>query len=578
MTPRRDTSARVLLRRGSVYSPGAPFATAVLTVGSEVAWVGDEEAAATYVDTADAVVDLDGRLVTPGFVDAHVHLASTGFALESLDLSGSRSLVEALEALSRYAAERPGGVLQAFGWDETRWPEGRPMTRGEVDRAVGERAAYLSRVDSHSAVVSSELLRADPTIASREGWSADGRVERDAHHAVRAAIHRLQSPGDREHALRRALAAAAARGITSVHELNAPHIAPFSDFAALARIAAEGIVPEVVGYWGELLGGEALTAGDGLPDAGVELHGFAGDLTVDGAIGSRTAALHAVYADADTAGHLYLDREQVADHVEFCTRQGVQAGFHVIGDRALSETVAGLTAAAERVGTDAVVAARHRLEHVEMPTADDLSALARLGVVASVQPAFDAAWGGPGELYETRLGPTRALPMNPFGSMARAGIVLAFGSDSPVTPLDPWGAVRAAAFHHEPSERLTARAAFSAATRGGHRARRDDTGGVLAPGAPASYAVWDVPTPLTVQVPDDRVTAWSTDPRAGVPVLPDLHPDIELPRCVRTVVTGTPVYDDGALAGALHGALHGTLRAEPEEALGGSAGGRGRRR
>jgi predicted amidohydrolase YtcJ len=121
-------------------------------------------------------------------------------------------------------------------------------------------------------------------------------------------------------------------------------------------------------------------------------------------------------------------------------------------------------------------------------------------------------------------------------------VVLAFGSDSPVTPLGPWAAVRAAAHHHEESERLTVRAAFNAHTRGGHRARCDDNGGVLAPGADATYVVWEVPGDLTVQTPDERVAGWSTDPRAGVPVLPDLDPDAPLPMCMRTVVRGTTIY------------------------------------
>ena len=531
-----DRPRRVLLRGGSVYAPGTPFATAALTVGSEIAWIGGEEGAAAHADSVDTVVDLNGRLVTPGFVDAHVHLAATGFALESLDLSGARSPREALDALAAAADRSTGSIVLAFGWDETTWTEPRALSLEEVDRAVGQRAAYLSRVDSHSAVVSSGLLRHDPSISKREGWHGDGRVERDAHHAARQVTHRLQSPADRERALRRALDTAASRGITSVHELNAPHIAPFSDFAAIAAITALP-APEVVGYWGERLGGEGLESDGALP-----LAGFAGDLTVDGAIGSRTAALHAPYADSDTSGHLYLTRDEVAEHVEFCTRRGVQAGFHVIGDRALAETVDGLLGAEQAVGTDAFVAARHRLEHVEMPTPEQVAVLARLGVVASVQPAFDAAWGGAGRLYETRLGAQRARPMNPFGSMARAGVVLAFGSDSPVTPLDPWGGVRAAAFHCEPSERLPVKAAFSAATRGGHRARRDDAAGVLAPGAEATYAVWEV-EPLSVQTPGERVATSSIDPRAGVPELPDLQPDAALPRCALTVVAGSVVYD-----------------------------------
>ena len=527
---------RVLLRGGSVYSPTSPFATAMFTVDGEVAWVGEDEAASTYIDQADAVVELDGRLVTPGFVDAHVHLAQTGFALQSLDLGPARTASEALDLLAAFARGHEAAVLFAYGWDESLWPEQRPFTMSELGQAVGGRVAYVARVDSHSAVVSAALLDRDPSILDRDGWLGEGLVARDAHHAARSVTHRLWTPGDRESALRRALASAARMGVTSVHELNAPHIAPFSDFAALRAIAAVTPVPEVVPYWGALLGGD-------VDDAATHgLQGFAGDLCVDGAVGSRTACMHAAYADADSSGNLYLDRDQIAEHVVLCTDRDLQAGFHVIGDRALAETVAGFELAATKLGTDAIVRARHRLEHVEMPTPEDVATLARLGVVASVQPAFDAAWGAEGELYERRLGADRARPMNPFGSMHRAGVALAFGSDSPITPLDPWAGVRAAAFHHDEEQRLTVRAAFNAHTRGGHRARRDDQGGVLVPAAPASYAVWELASELTVQTPDERLAAWSTDPRAGVPVLPDLHPDLALPTCVSTVVAGVPVY------------------------------------
>jgi predicted amidohydrolase YtcJ len=155
-----------------------------------------------------------------------------------------------------------------------------------------------------------------------------------------------------------------------------------------------------------------------------------------------------------------------------------------------------------------------------------------------------------GQLYERRLGERRAAAMNPFASMHRAGVALAFGSDSPVTPFDPWGAVRAAAFHHDDAERLTVRAAFNAHTRGGHRARRSDEAGVLRPGAEATYAVWELASDLTVQTPDARVASWSTDLRAGVPVLPDVHPHAELPTCVQTVVGGRVVYATSAVSHA----------------------------
>jgi predicted amidohydrolase YtcJ len=531
---------RVLLRGGYVHTPADPHASALCIEDGTVTWTGGDDAAVHFADQADRVIDLAGRLVTPAFVDAHAHLAQTGLSAAGLDLSGAGSLSEALDALAAFASASSAAVLLGFGWDETRWPEHRRFTRDEVDRATGGRPAFLTRVDVHSAVLSSAYLDACPGVVDAEGYAATGLVTRDAHHVARAGLFRLQAPSDREDAILWALNDAARHGIAMVHELGAPHICPPEDLAVSAALTARLPLPEVVAYWGEL---------DGVERA-VELGcaGAAGDLCVDGSIGSRTSALHAPYADAETSGHLYLDAAEVTGHVLACTEAGIQAGFHVIGDRAVTEVVAGFQAAAKAIGAAAVVQGRHRLEHLEMATADELAVLGGLGVTASVQPMFDAYWGGAESLYAQRLGVDRALPMNAFASMARAGIPLAFGSDTPVTPFDPWAGVRAATRHHTDTERITARAAFNAYTRGGWRAARRDEGGVIALGAPASIAVWDVPGDLVVQTPDSRIAAWSTDPRAGVPHLPDLSPDVDLPTCVLTLVAGETAFEEpGAL-------------------------------
>jgi hypothetical protein len=269
--------------------------------------------------------------------------------------------------------------------------------------------------------------------------------------------------------------------------------------------------------------------------------GAAGDLFADGSIGSHTACLHEPYADAGHTGTPYLDAAAVAAHVVACTEAGLQAGFHAIGDAAVTAVVEGVRAAAEKLGLARIRAARHRVEHAEMLTPETVAGFAELGLIASVQPAFDALWGGEDGMYARRLGAERARTLNPFAALLRAGVPLAFGSDSPVTPLDPWGTVRAAAFHRTPEHRVSVRAAFTAHTRGGWRAVGRDDAGVLVPGAPADYAVWRTDE-LVVQAPDDRVARWSTDPRSGTPGLPDLTPGRDLPVCLRTVVGGRTVF------------------------------------
>ncbi|UGY90321.1 amidohydrolase [Streptomyces gobiensis] len=528
----------VLLRGGEVHSPADPFATAMVVEGGSIAWIGSEGAADSFADGVDETIDLNGALVTPAFTDAHVHTTATGLALTGLDLTGAATLPDALARIRAHASTRPADrVLLGHGWDATAWPEQRPPSRTELDAAAGGRPLYLTRVDVHSALATTALLDLVPGIRSRPGYAPDGPLTGDAHHAVRAAAHATVTPAQRTEAQRAALRRAAELGIGSLHECAGPGISSEDDFTGLLRLAAAERGPRVFGYWAEAI--TSAKGADRIRELGAI--GAAGDLFADGSLGSHTAHLHTPYADADHTGTAHMDTEAVAAHAAACTEAGLQAGFHAIGDAALTAVADGVRAAADRVGPDRVRALRHRVEHAEMLTDTTIAAFAELALTASVQPAFDAAWGGESGMYAQRLGVERARTLNPYAALLRAGVPLAFGSDSPVTPLDPWGTIRAAAFHRTSEHRISARAAFTAHTRGGWRAIGRDDAGVLVPGAPADYALWRTGE-LLVQAPDTRVANWSTDPRSGTPGLPDLTPGGQLPVCLRTVVSGHTVY------------------------------------
>lgn len=505
-----------------------------------VVWVGQDSPGRALHPAADHV-DLAGAFVAPAFVDAHVHATATGLHLTGLDLSGTRDADELLAKVrARAMAVGAGEVLHAHGWDETSWRHSRVPSREQLDEAAGSVPVYLSRVDVHSALVSSALVDLAPETRGAPGWSADGPLTGAAHHHVRAAVRTALTPDQRSRAQREFLAAAAAAGIASVHECAGPDISGEDDLAALLEAADGADRPAVVPYWGELATQDAVKTARRLGAVGL-----AGDLFVDGALGSRTAALSSPYHDDPGAtGHRYLDADAIAGHLIACTQSGLQAGFHVIGDAGAAEVIEGFRRAEESVGHRSIAAGRHRLEHLEMVDADQAAALARWNVAASVQPLFDALWGGEGGMYAARLGVRRALGLNPFSMLAAQGVLLAGGSDAPVTPLDPWASVRAAAHHHTPGAALSARAAFNAHTRGGYRAAGvlDGVSGTLVPGAPAHYAVWEAGE-LVVAASDSRVQRWSTDPRSRVPPLPSLEPGAELPRCLRTVRAGVTIFE-----------------------------------
>jgi predicted amidohydrolase YtcJ len=501
-----------LFRNARLHVDGRNDVTALLDVDGVTAWLGEESEAHRHAEGADEVIELDQRFVTPAFVDAHVHTTAAGLTLTGLDLTGSSSLTQALDLVAAAAREQRGGVVLGHGWDESGWPEQRPPTRQELDRASFGGVVYLSRIDVHSCVASSALLAAVPEAAAAAGYDDSGWLRQEAHHPVRAAAFEAVTSDQAADARRATRRHAASLGIGSFHELGGPDINGADDFAEVLAQSAREPGPIVLGYWGELgtVGIERARA--------MGARGAAGDLFVDGAIGSRTAFLTEPYADApDTTGAEYLTTEQIRDHVVACTRAGVQAGFHVIGDAATASVLAAFEQAADIVGDDALRAARHRLEHIELPGAQGPALMARLGVYASMQPLFDAMWGGSCGMYATRLGEDRAAALNPFRPLHAAGVPLALGSDAPVTAMGPWSAIRAAVTHHVAEHRLDVEQAFHAHTVGGWAAAGDDVAGRIAVGAPTHLAVWDVDG------------------------FPDLS-DPVAPTCLRTVVAGRTVY------------------------------------
>jgi predicted amidohydrolase YtcJ len=510
-----------LYRGGRVYGAADPRATALLVDGDRVRWVGlDAEVA------ADSTVELNGALVTPAFVDAHVHATDTGLTLGGLDLAATRSAGEVLDAVAAFASGLPSdAVVLGHGWDDSTWAAGsrQPPGAAELDRAGGGRMVYLSQASIHSAVCSTTLLQAAPRVVTAPGYDESGWVRRQAHHVVREIALGSIGRDQRRTAQETTLRTAASLGIAAVHECGGPGTSDEDDFVDLLLLSGDGL-PEVYGYWGQLMGA-AKAKEMGAVGAG-------GDLYADGALGSQTAHLRSPYVDGLdlSSGHGYITAEQVTEHLVDCVRRGMQGGFHAIGDEAISTVLEGFRGAARVVGLDGLRAGRHRIEHVEIVDKAIIGGLVEFGIVASMQPAFDRLWGGEDQMYAQRIGVARSLESNPMGAMHGVGVALAFGSDSPVTPLDPWGSVRAAMWHHNPAYRMTARAAFAAHTRGGWRAVHLDDEGVLAPGAPATFAVWDR------AAEHDRTVS-------DVAGFPTLAPEAQLPVCRRTVLRGNVIFD-----------------------------------
>ena len=436
------------------------------------------------------MVDLGDATLMPGFVDAHVHLSATGLADHGADLHAAGSVAELLDRV-RAAAAKDGDGRPALGRrlrrDPLRASRVRPR-RPSWPAAAGGRPVYLSRVDGHQGLATLDVL-GDSGALEAAGCARDqageptGVTRGDANHLARRFALATWPAATLLAAQDAALCEAARRGVACVHEMAGPDIAGRRDFELLLD-RVEALPIEVIGYWGDL---------DLEYVADRKLAQVGGDLFLDGSLGSHTAALSSPYEDLpDTCGVLYHDDGELTELYVRASQAGVQVGVHAIGDVAIGQALRCARRAMKAVGPTAFRGCRHRIEHVELLGADGADRMAELGVLAaSVQPAFDAAWGGPDGMYARRLGPRRTKSMNPFADLWRRGVPTGGSSDASVTPLDPWHGVAAAVHHHRPSQRLGLPVALEVFTLGGRiLARQERISGTIEPGQRADLTAF----------------------------------------------------------------------------------------
>lgn len=476
---------RTLYRARRVHTFGHPRAGEWLLVDDRhVQRVGSGEPPA-----ADRIVELPGATLMPGFIDAHVHLTSTGLATTEGDVIATRSRHELLAVASARAADETERVVALQGFDETMWSDPTLPTIEELD-AVTTAPLVIRRTDGHVALVNAAALTfADaldtPGVERDADGRPTGRVVAEANRLVGLWVASIRSVHRIEELQLLGAAQAAMRGVTSVHEMALPLEHGLADVETL--LAHRSSLPVQV---------EVLLGLMDVPKA-VELGlgAIGGDLAVDGSIGARTSALSAPYADRDGTGSLAFDDEVLEGFFHDGHGAGLQVGMHAIGDRAIEQVIVAWERIYQRLDSRErrhFRARRHRIEHFEMPTMEQVERAAMLGLAVSMQPTFDLTWGHPGGLYEQAVGPDRAGAMNPIQLLLDRGLVLGVGSDSPVVPIDPWLTIHALTTHHDPTQQLGRVAAIRAHTAGSARlAHQEEKKGTLEPGMHADVVVYD---------------------------------------------------------------------------------------
>lgn len=387
--------------------------------------------------------DLGTAVVVPGLIDAHGHVANLGYSQLRVDLAGTRSKAEVLERLRAFARDLPSGAwLTGRGWDQNDWPEAAFPTTADLDAAFPDRPVWLTRVDGHAGWANSAALRAVKRDLGGAWQPEGGQILRDgagrptgvfidkAMDLVTAVVPPVDE-ATAERALVLGMEAAVRHGLTGVHDMGVS----LENLRRYRRLADRGRLPlriyALADGEREALAELCRTGLYAHPGGRIRMRGV--KLYMDGALGSRGAALLEPYSDApDNRGLLLREPpalQALVDRVRGC---GVQLAIHAIGDRGNREVLEAYTRAiaSAPAGSDL----RWRIEHAQVLAPQDLPRLARLGVIASMQPTHatsDMPWA------ETRVGPHRIHGAYAWRQLRDSGARLALGSDFPVESVDP---------------------------------------------------------------------------------------------------------------------------------------------
>jgi predicted amidohydrolase YtcJ len=527
--------ADILFVHGNVYT-GVPANTAFSSVlreeaiavrGDRILAVGKTADLEAFKGPQTQVVDLGGRFVMPGFNDAHLHLNDAGETKLSVDLTGVKSLDE-LRALvqKKVDSARAGEWILGAGWDETLWPVKATPTRWDLDEVSNGHPVFLGRIDGHIAVANTRALQlASITLASRdpqgghidrnEAGEPTGILRETAQAAVREVVPK-PSHEQRRDGLELALADLAEHGVTSAQDYSPA----WENFQIYEELEKEGKLTARISEWLPFddTVEELSRKRDSHPQSDLMLHTGMLKGFMDGSLGSHTAAMLEPYSDdPKNSGLPRYDAAKLNDMTKERVLAGFQIGFHAIGDKGVQmalDAFAEAEKAAREGHTKAVNGGedyRLRVEHAQVTTPAQIAQFKQLKVIASMQPSHlltDMRWA------QDRLGPKRAATSYAWLAFLNKGVPLAFGTDYPVEPVNPFRGLYAAVTRKSengkqeyfPEGRLTIDQAIAAYTSGSAFAEFEEKEkGKLAAGMLADFVVLD--RDITAIVPEKILAA-----------------------------------------------------------------------
>ncbi len=500
-----------------------PRAEALAVTGDKITAVGSNAAVRRLAGPSTRVIDLAGKTVVPGLIDAHCHVAGLGsFGLGRIDLSGTRSSAALVAQVAEQVQKaKPGAWVLGGRWDHESWPDRRLPAHADLSAASPDNPVWLTRVDGHAGLANAAAMKLAGITPDTPNPSG-GEILRDAHgrptgvfidNAEELITRHIDQPNDPAALILKAQEMCLAVGLTGVHDAG---ITP-AEIEIYQKLVASGqlklrVYAMVTGqYAAEYFAAHALLIGDRLTVRAAKAY-------ADGALGSRGAWLLAPYADRPTDDHgqpyvgLAVEPELVRTLAADGLRRGYQVCTHAIGDRGNRET---LDAYAAALRATPQADHRFRIEHAQVLSLEDIPRFAELGVLPAMQPTHctsDMRWA------EARIGPDRAAGAYAWAKLRRTGVPIPGGSDFPVESPNPFLGIYAAVTRQNPAgqppggwhseERMTREEALRSFTcDAAYAAFEENRKGSLRPGLLADFTVLDrdILTCDPAEIPATRV-------------------------------------------------------------------------
>ncbi len=452
-------------------------------------------------------VDMQGRTVLPGLIDAHGHVFGLGQQLTQLDLASTTSLDGAIKAIAGYAkANANHAWIRGRGWNQENWKLGRFPTAAELDAVVSDRPVWLERVDGHAGWANSRTL-ALAGITKSTPDPAGGKIMRDANgeatgvlvDAAQELVTKVmpaQTEAEGRVMLDKSLQEIARMGLTAVHDagIGVAEDRLYRDYADKKKLTAR--VYAMIGGTGEDF--DQLAKNGPLKDYADGMYALRSvKLYSDGALGSRGAALLKPYSDEPHShGLLFFKTAQMDAMMTKAMRKGYQVNVHAIGDAGNKQI---LDIYKKELAATKSGAQRHRIEHAQVVTLDDIPRFKSLGIIPSMQPTHATS---DKNMAETRVGPERIKGAYAWRSFLHQGSRIACGSDFPVESPNPFFGIHAAVTRMDhagqpvagwyPNQAMSLKEAFRCFTLdAAYAGHQENSLGSLEPGKHADFIVID---------------------------------------------------------------------------------------